>query len=173
MARAGAGHGRLEQTAARCAGAVVRDRGSCGRSARRTSLPSTILVAPAGYGKTTLLVEWSRRDERPFAWITLDARDNEPRRLLGVGAPSTGGAVDRNAGQPFVIVFDDAHAVREPLAVAALATIAGRPPAARETRDRVADAAPTADRPAAGRSRSDRAGTARAGHDAGGGDARC
>ena len=41
-----------------------------------------LLVAPAGYGKTTLLSEWATGDERAFAWVTLDAADNDPRELL-------------------------------------------------------------------------------------------
>jgi LuxR family transcriptional regulator, maltose regulon positive regulatory protein len=32
-------------------------------------VPLALLVAPAGYGKTTLLTEWAERDPRPFAWI--------------------------------------------------------------------------------------------------------
>ncbi len=39
------------------------------------------MAAPAGYGKTTLLSEWAVRDERPFAWVTLDEDDNDPVRL--------------------------------------------------------------------------------------------
>jgi LuxR family maltose regulon positive regulatory protein len=31
-----------------------------------------LLTAPAGYGKTTLLAQWARRDARPFAWVTAD-----------------------------------------------------------------------------------------------------
>src|SRR5262249_31069347 len=38
--------------------------------------------APAGYGKTTLLREWSARDRRPFAWVALREADNEPFELL-------------------------------------------------------------------------------------------
>ena len=40
------------------------------------------VVAPGGYGKTTLLAQWAARDERRFAWITLDRRDNDPIVLL-------------------------------------------------------------------------------------------
>ena len=30
------------------------------------------LVAPPGYGKTTLLSQWTTRERRPVAWLTLD-----------------------------------------------------------------------------------------------------
>jgi LuxR family transcriptional regulator, maltose regulon positive regulatory protein len=46
------------------------------------NLPVALLVAPAGYGKTTLLSEWDACDERPFAWVTLDAEDNDAATLL-------------------------------------------------------------------------------------------
>ena len=38
-----------------------------------THIPVVLLSAPAGYGKTTLLALWAERDERPFAWVTLEA----------------------------------------------------------------------------------------------------
>jgi LuxR family maltose regulon positive regulatory protein len=47
-----------------------------------TTVPVTTVVAPAGYGKTTLLSQWAARDARPFAWVTLDDRDNDPVVLL-------------------------------------------------------------------------------------------
>jgi LuxR family maltose regulon positive regulatory protein len=45
-------------------------------------LPVALIVAPAGYGKTSVLSQWSEHDERPFAWVNLDADDNDPRNLL-------------------------------------------------------------------------------------------
>ena len=30
------------------------------------------VLAPPGYGKTTLLAQWADHDPRPFAWLTLD-----------------------------------------------------------------------------------------------------
>jgi LuxR family maltose regulon positive regulatory protein len=40
----------------------------------------TLVRAPAGWGKTTLLAEWhaSERETRPFGWLALDAGDNDP-----------------------------------------------------------------------------------------------
>lgn len=38
--------------------------------------------APAGYGKTTLLAQWAADEGRPFAWVSLDERDNDPILLL-------------------------------------------------------------------------------------------
>jgi len=43
----------------------------------------TLVCAPAGYGKTTLLVEWSRRGDWPPAWVSLDAHDNDAGRFWG------------------------------------------------------------------------------------------
>ena len=40
------------------------------------------VVAPPGYGKTTLLAQWAARDERPFAWLGLDPHDADPLVLL-------------------------------------------------------------------------------------------
>src|SRR6266581_3099336 len=37
----------------------------------------TLLSAPAGFGKTTLLVEWLQTLDRPTAWLSLDEHDNE------------------------------------------------------------------------------------------------
>jgi LuxR family transcriptional regulator, maltose regulon positive regulatory protein len=43
----------------------------------------TLIEAPAGYGKTTLLNQWRRAEEsnRSFAWVSLDKQDNDPIRL--------------------------------------------------------------------------------------------
>jgi LuxR family maltose regulon positive regulatory protein len=45
-------------------------------------LPVALVIAPAGYGKTTVLSEWEACDGRPFAWVKLDAEDNDPLTLL-------------------------------------------------------------------------------------------
>jgi LuxR family maltose regulon positive regulatory protein len=49
-------------------------------------VPVALLVAPAGYGKSTTLSQWAARDGRPFAWVTLDAADNDPTTLLSAVA---------------------------------------------------------------------------------------
>jgi LuxR family transcriptional regulator, maltose regulon positive regulatory protein len=59
-----------------------------------------LVVAPAGWGKTTLLTEWARQagDRQSVAWITLDETDDEPHRFwtyvvtaLRTAAPDVGG----------------------------------------------------------------------------------
>src|SRR5712692_4379909 len=42
----------------------------------------TLLSAPAGFGKTTLVSEWVVGCERPTAWLSLDEGDNDPARFL-------------------------------------------------------------------------------------------
>ena len=54
------------------------------------------LVAPAGYGKTTLLSQWAERDDRPLAWVALDEGDDGSTlfrcviaALRGIGCATT------------------------------------------------------------------------------------
>lgn len=45
----------------------------------------TVLRAPAGFGKTTVLADWRERllgDRRVVAWVTLDADDNDPGQFV-------------------------------------------------------------------------------------------
>lgn len=45
--------------------------------------PLTLAVAPAGWGKTTLLAQWARDEvgAHPVGWLTLDASDNVSHRF--------------------------------------------------------------------------------------------
>ncbi|MET0627132.1 MAG: LuxR C-terminal-related transcriptional regulator [Acidimicrobiia bacterium] len=56
--------------------AALRDR--LGASGGRVAL----VVAPAGYGKTTLLAQWAAVDSRPTAWVSLRESDNDAPALL-------------------------------------------------------------------------------------------
>ena len=52
---------------------------SLDRASRR---PVTLVAAPAGYGKTTLVAQWLDGPGRPLtAWVSLDRGDNDPDRL--------------------------------------------------------------------------------------------
>src|SRR5690349_14766148 len=42
----------------------------------------TLISAPAGFGKTTLLSEWLAEGARPVAWLSLDEADSDPTRFL-------------------------------------------------------------------------------------------
>src|SRR5438876_11251867 len=42
----------------------------------------TLLAAPPGFGKTTLLSEWLEVDPRASAWLWLDEADNDPARFF-------------------------------------------------------------------------------------------
>jgi LuxR family maltose regulon positive regulatory protein len=88
--------------------------------------PFVLLVAPAGYGKTTLLSQWCARDPRPCAWITLDRRHEDQWFLLGTIAR----AVDSAAGpeEPMLLVLDDVNALQSAPARETLASLALEPP---------------------------------------------
>ena len=108
----------------------------------------TLVSAPVGYGKTTLLRSWCIERSEPVAWITLDADDNDPVRLWthvataverlgrGLGHPAltrlevrgapVGTAVDElmngllTYGRGATIVIDDLHTVGSEVALRSL-----------------------------------------------------
>ena len=71
--------------------------------------PLVLLVAPAGYGKTTLLSEWAARDGRRFVWIDLGAGDHDSDRLVASVKRTV-----HDAEPPTVLVVDNAHLVSTP-----------------------------------------------------------
>jgi LuxR family transcriptional regulator, maltose regulon positive regulatory protein len=51
------------------------------RLTQATARELTLVCAPAGFGKTTLLANWARASRRPVAWLSLDAGDSDPARF--------------------------------------------------------------------------------------------
>jgi LuxR family maltose regulon positive regulatory protein len=43
----------------------------------------TLVSAPAGFGKTTLISDWGNETRIPIAWVSLDGGDNDLTRFLG------------------------------------------------------------------------------------------
>jgi LuxR family maltose regulon positive regulatory protein len=77
------------------------------------------IVAPAGFGKTTLLAQWAERDRRPVLWLDLEPEDDDPEILEP--------RIDELAGRPGVLTLvDDVHVLRSPAAVAALERLLGQ-----------------------------------------------
>src|SRR3954447_3069303 len=96
-------------------GLVGRDR-LLRRLLGARDVPLVVLLAPAGYGKTTLLCQRAQHDARPFMWL-------EREELAD--------AVDDLAA-PSVLVVADAHLGGPPAAAdAVLAAIADLPHGAR------------------------------------------
>jgi len=65
--------------------AIARPRLEALLDAARETLRATLLVAPAGYGKTTLVSTWLRRHRGAVAWFGLDPGDDDgrdPERLV-------------------------------------------------------------------------------------------
>ena len=56
------------------------------RMLARDSEPVVAVVAPPGYGKTTLLAEWASKQPREVAWVSVDEGDNDPTLLLAATA---------------------------------------------------------------------------------------
>lgn len=103
----------------------------------------TIISAPAGFGKTSLMTAWRAQSEMLLAWYSLDEEDNEPTRFADylIGALQT---VDKKLGEEaagllqmspvpplkvilsslineiseheieFVLAFDDYHVIHTP-----------------------------------------------------------
>jgi LuxR family maltose regulon positive regulatory protein len=114
--------------------------------------PLVTVIAPAGYGKTTILARWAEADPRPFAWVALDSRDDDPVVLLryvagamhrleplppevfealsGAGGSGWTKRVARlgnalaSREQPFVLALDDLHSLANPSCSDALAELA-------------------------------------------------
>ncbi len=110
-------------------GALVRRPRLVGPLCDRDAPPLTLIVAPAGYGKTTLLREWAKRDPRPFAWLALDERDNDPGRLLGAITCAVDAVSPEGSELPFVLVLDDAHVLESAAVRHVLAGLAADLPA--------------------------------------------
>ena len=125
-----------------------------------TDASVALLVAPAGYGKTTVLTEWDVADPRPFVWITLAEADNDPVHLLGsiVRAVERLGPMDQAVlellsvprpriasvvvprliealgeyEQPFVLALDDLQAIDGAESLSALSALAEQLPPSME-----------------------------------------
>jgi LuxR family transcriptional regulator, maltose regulon positive regulatory protein len=104
--------------------------------------PLALLVAPAGYGKTTLLTEWAECDPRPFTWVRVDRGHEDPSALIASVAAAVGAGrstkplvgllrhVERMP-EPLVLVLDDAHLIRGGEAFSVIEAIAeAMPPGA-------------------------------------------
>jgi ATP/maltotriose-dependent transcriptional regulator MalT len=76
----------------------------------------SLLCAPAGYGKTTLAVDWLSRSGRTASWVSLDAQDNDPVRFWQyvVAGLQT---VHSRLGQAVLPVLQSGAPIVEPLAL--------------------------------------------------------
>lgn len=117
----------------------------------------TVVIAPAGFGKTTLLAEWiaGRREAARVAWVSLDASENDPDLFWAYvirGLQSAQAGVDAHSlvletsrreraevvtallneiaqgDTDVVLVLDDYHVIDEPRVHAELALLLDRVP---------------------------------------------
>src|ERR687889_2145013 len=59
----------------------------------------TLVSAPAGFGKTTLLSEWLSDCRKPAAWLSLDEGDNDPTRFLAYLVAALQSIAPNNIGE--------------------------------------------------------------------------
>jgi LuxR family maltose regulon positive regulatory protein len=118
--------------------------------------PIVSVVAPPGYGKTTLLAQWAERNGRSFAWVSVDEADNDPKVLLSYvaealdavepigervfdalaspGSSVPGSVVPRlgsafsSMTTPVALVLDDVHLLRNRECHSALSVLADHVP---------------------------------------------
>jgi LuxR family transcriptional regulator, maltose regulon positive regulatory protein len=77
---------------------------------RSLHTPLTLIAAPAGFGKTTLLAEWAAGQSTPTAWLTVDAADRDLPRFVEyvVAAIET---VAPGVGDPMLALLQRPHPV--------------------------------------------------------------
>jgi LuxR family maltose regulon positive regulatory protein len=70
--------------------------------------PLTLLSAPAGFGKTTLLAAWARRHEAQVAWLSLEELDTSPTRfwVALIAALRRGGGYAQGFGETAVALLE-------------------------------------------------------------------
>ena len=82
------------------------------RLERERACPLILLRAPAGYGKTTLLMQWAEENERPCAWVTVDDANADAGSLAdSIAFALAASDITPDRGASFGLVLDDAHVV--------------------------------------------------------------
>ncbi len=127
------------------------------RLAEGDDRPVVSIVTPPGYGKSTLLSQWADHGGQPFAWVTVEEADNDPKVLLAYiaaaldeidpidervfdalasSASSGPGSVVPRLGSafasmstPLVLVLDDVHVLHNRECRSALSILADHVPA--------------------------------------------
>jgi LuxR family maltose regulon positive regulatory protein len=119
--------------------------------------PLTLVSAPAGYGKSTLVSDWLNELDFQSTWVSLEKSDNDLRQFLSyiVAAVQTifPSALEQTSAllrvanlrplsvlsstflndldglvEPFILVLDDFHLIHEPLVLDLLARVMNYPP---------------------------------------------
>jgi LuxR family maltose regulon positive regulatory protein len=91
--------------------------------------PLVLLLAPAGYGKTTLLSQWADEDTRSVAWVQIDETDNDPARFLRHVVAARRRIRQPAGTTPCVLVLDDAHLLHHECSLDAVMRLVGDLPA--------------------------------------------
>ena len=126
------------------------------RLAGSDARPLVSVVAPAGYGKTTLLSQWAERNGQAVAWVSVDEKDNDPKVVLtyvaealdaiepvgervfaALASPGSSvpgsvvprlGAAFSSMTSPVMLVLDDVHVLHNRECQAAVSVLADHVP---------------------------------------------
>jgi LuxR family transcriptional regulator, maltose regulon positive regulatory protein len=122
-------------------GAVRRDA-LIRRLEESTGAKLVSVAAAGGCGKTTLLAQWADDDPRPFAWLTVDERDNDPVLLLSYVLAALARA---DIVQPSVAgtAYGDVPSIWLTLVPEVCSTVSSSASRRRRTRRRLRSASPT------------------------------
>jgi LuxR family maltose regulon positive regulatory protein len=88
--------------------------------------PVISVVAPPGYGKTTVLAQWAERRQPRVGWVSADARDNDPAVFLTYIAVAID-RIERINPAVFRALASPAPAVSVPLLLVSAIAALGQP----------------------------------------------
>jgi DNA-binding SARP family transcriptional activator len=87
--------------------------------------PLTLVSAPAGFGKTTLLASWAAHTGLPIAWFSIDEGDNDPVRFVDYLIAALGSVLPPEVSEQFQAFTQTLKASVQPTLIQLINHLAG------------------------------------------------